>query len=212
MDQKITTENLGLQDSALACGDSLQTPSKCEDLRLLIERLTAAQLDVLKLVALRRTSKEIARELGISPVTVDQRIKRAQAILGAASRSEAARMLIAARGAPDPTAPASYGKTIYDSSGLSESNLTRELDASFGEWNPVNDSDAMSMRQTQAAYSADVAGGANERPWSLVLEDIRRSGKLSHATKTAIIAAITIFTVIVFAMLISLAEGISRII
>lgn len=41
----------------------------------------------------RMTSKEIARELGISPHTVDQRIRFALRILGVRSRSEAALML-----------------------------------------------------------------------------------------------------------------------
>lgn len=208
----MSRDDLGPRDSTPACGSASQTSVVCGELRARIARLTGAQLDVLELVAVRRTSKEIARELGISPVTVDQRIKRTQAILGAASRSDAARMLIAARGAPDQVVSATYDKTIYDSSGLSESDLTRNLEASFGEWNPASGSDAMSMRQTQAAYNAGVVGNINERPLSLVLEDIRRSGNLSHGTKTVIIAAIAIFTVIVFAMLISLAEGISRII
>ena len=52
--------------------------------------LTAKQREVLDLLIEHKTSKEIARELGISPHTVDQRIQFAKEKLGAASRSEVA--------------------------------------------------------------------------------------------------------------------------
>jgi len=52
--------------------------------------LTAKQREVLDLLIEHKTSKEIARLLGISPHTVDQRIFFAKEKLGAASRSEVA--------------------------------------------------------------------------------------------------------------------------
>jgi DNA-binding CsgD family transcriptional regulator len=52
--------------------------------------LTAKQREVLDLLIEHKTSKEIARLLGISPHTVDQRIFFAKEKLGAASRNEAA--------------------------------------------------------------------------------------------------------------------------
>jgi len=52
--------------------------------------LTAKQREVLDLLIEHKTSKEIARELGISPHTVDQRIQFAKEKLGASSRSEVA--------------------------------------------------------------------------------------------------------------------------
>jgi hypothetical protein len=48
----------------------------------------------LLLVAERRTSKEIARHLGISPHTVDQRIRLALKTLGVRDRLEASRLLL----------------------------------------------------------------------------------------------------------------------
>ena len=53
-----------------------------------IARLSAGQLDCLRLVDQLSSSKEIAAELKISPHTVDQRIRQALAILGV----DAARM------------------------------------------------------------------------------------------------------------------------
>jgi len=52
--------------------------------------LTEKQREVLDLLLEHKTSKEIARLLGISPHTVDQRIFFAKEKLGAASRSEVA--------------------------------------------------------------------------------------------------------------------------
>ena len=52
--------------------------------------LTEKQREVLDLLIEHKTSKEIARLLGISPHTVDQRIYFAKEKLGAASRNEAA--------------------------------------------------------------------------------------------------------------------------
>lgn len=59
------------------------------DIRIL-EALTPKQCEVLDLLIQHKTSKEIARELGISPHTVDQRVQFAKEKLGVETRSEAA--------------------------------------------------------------------------------------------------------------------------
>jgi DNA-binding CsgD family transcriptional regulator len=58
-----------------------------------VNRLTPGQLDCLRLVDQHLSSKEIAVELGISPHTVDQRIRQALAILGVERRAQAARIV-----------------------------------------------------------------------------------------------------------------------
>lgn len=58
-----------------------------------IDKLTDGQKQCLRLVGQLKTSKEIARELGISPHTVDQRIKVAIRMLGVEGRADAARLL-----------------------------------------------------------------------------------------------------------------------
>jgi len=58
-----------------------------------VGRLTSGQLDCLRLVDQHHNSKEIAAELGISPHTVDQRIRQALHILGVERRSQAARIV-----------------------------------------------------------------------------------------------------------------------
>jgi DNA-binding CsgD family transcriptional regulator len=60
-----------------------------------IPRLTDGQRDCLRLVYKHMTSKDIARELGVSPHTVDMRLRTAMRVLAVASRIDAARLLIA---------------------------------------------------------------------------------------------------------------------
>lgn len=58
-----------------------------------VARLTDGQLDCLRLVAQHLSSKEIAAELGISPHTVDQRVRQSLHILGVPRRAQAARIV-----------------------------------------------------------------------------------------------------------------------
>jgi DNA-binding CsgD family transcriptional regulator len=64
-----------------------------DDVQKRISRLSAGQLDCLRLVDQHLSSKEIAGELGISPHTVDQRVRGALQILGVERRAHAARMI-----------------------------------------------------------------------------------------------------------------------
>jgi DNA-binding CsgD family transcriptional regulator len=61
-----------------------------------IAQLSEGQIDCLLLVDRHHNSKEIAAKLGISPHTVDQRIRRALEKLGVERRGEAARLVAAA--------------------------------------------------------------------------------------------------------------------
>jgi DNA-binding CsgD family transcriptional regulator len=59
-------------------------------------RLTARQRECLSLAARHWTSKDIARQLDISPKTVDRHVEEAVRKLGAADRAAAVRLLLAA--------------------------------------------------------------------------------------------------------------------
>ena len=82
-----------------------------------VDRLTKGQADCLRLVVQHLSSKEIALHLGISPHTVDQRIRGALQTLGVERRSQAARMLIEGdqrSGGPQPLPlPPSWPATAY---------------------------------------------------------------------------------------------------
>ena len=76
----------GCNQADIMGGSQTSTP----DERLQWERLTDKQIACLDLLLERKTSKEIARHLGISKFTVDQRIRTARSVLGAASRDDTA--------------------------------------------------------------------------------------------------------------------------
>jgi DNA-binding CsgD family transcriptional regulator len=60
-----------------------------------VDKLNEGQRDCLRLVRAQLNSKEIARELGVSPHTVDQRLRTAMRVLNVQSRFEAARKFAA---------------------------------------------------------------------------------------------------------------------
>jgi len=76
-----------------------------------VSRLSQGQIDCLLLVDRHHSSKEIAAKLGISPHTVDQRIRGALEKLGVERRGEAARLVAAALNADDPA----YQRLIHQS-------------------------------------------------------------------------------------------------
>jgi DNA-binding CsgD family transcriptional regulator len=67
-----------------------------------IDQLSAAQVETLRHVFAHHNSKEIARIMGVSPHTVDERLRRAIRTLGVTSRVEAARLVEASHGASTP--------------------------------------------------------------------------------------------------------------
>ncbi|WP_294124140.1 helix-turn-helix transcriptional regulator [Sphingomonas sp.] len=76
-----------------------------------VTRLSHGQIECLLLVDLHHNSKEIAARLGISPHTVDQRIRGALDKLGVERRGEAARLVAAALSPHDPI----YQRLIHQS-------------------------------------------------------------------------------------------------
>ena len=76
-----------------------------------VARLSQGQIECLLLVDRHHNSKEIAARLGISPHTVDQRIRGALEKLGVERRGEAARLVAAEISADDPA----YQRLIHQS-------------------------------------------------------------------------------------------------
>ena len=71
-----------------------ELPAEIEpDIAERVARLSEGQLDCLRLVDQHLSSKEIAVELGISPHTVDQRVRQALHLLGVSRRQQAARIV-----------------------------------------------------------------------------------------------------------------------
>lgn len=173
-----------------------------------LARLNDGQLDVVRLVAQHKSSKEIGRELGISHHTVDQRLKRVQVILGVSGRSEAARLYSAAL-ATAPIAPdKAWGELVYQTPDLPEPGSISDENPSPGEPNRLVDRSAATLQQSQAAYTA---GWQDRRPWYSVLLEASRPNDLTPLARTLCIGAIMLVTVSSLALIIILAEGLSRI-
>lgn len=68
-----------------------------------VKRLSCRQIECLNLASAGRTSKDIARQIGISPSTVDNHIRSAIERLGARNRTDAIRMLL--NGTPPSDSP-----------------------------------------------------------------------------------------------------------
>src|SRR5947209_14475497 len=98
-------------DRALQAPREAPTLANADLIAARVAKLTAGQLDCLRLVDQHLSSKEIAAELHISPHTVDQRIRQALAILGVERRAQAARIVAQHAG----TLPESYQRLIHQS-------------------------------------------------------------------------------------------------
>ena len=82
------------------------------DISALVMALTDGQRDCLRLVYNHMKSKDIARVLGVSPHTVDMRLRTAMRTLGVGSRIEAARLLVHEESSGE-TSPDQYQPLIY---------------------------------------------------------------------------------------------------
>lgn len=76
------------------------------------DSLTQKQHDALRLAALHLTSKQIALQLGVSPVTIDKRIETVRARLGNIPRSDLVRLYVI--WCEETDANSTYDRTIDD--------------------------------------------------------------------------------------------------
>jgi DNA-binding CsgD family transcriptional regulator len=174
-----------------------------------IKQLSDRQMAVLQRVAEHKSSKEIARELDISPHTVDQRVKRIHAILGVGTRSEAARIYLAASGPIETNGL--YQGLIYQSPELPQPCPESDKDPSLDEWNPDSDRVATVLRESQAVFFADAFPSDRPPSWKSVLFAVERENALKPLARTFAILIIILLSLLALSALISLAEGFSRI-
>ena len=91
------------------------------------KKLSEGQRECLRRVLVRKNSKEIAIELGISPHTVDQRLRVAIQMLGVSSRFEAARCLA------EHESGGPYQPTLYQSPSLANVELLPDPNVGGGD-------------------------------------------------------------------------------
>ena len=139
-----------------------------------LSRLTPGQLDCLRLVLRHMTSKDIARTLGISPHTVDMRLRTAMRTLGVTSRIEAARLIAAGEnGEVDVSV---YQPLIYQTPDVAESPAPVTMTA------PVTNTSGPYGQPQNSWSDPDIDPDAGGPPRSA---DGRRYGGRRYATPLA---------------------------
>jgi len=118
-----------------------------------VARLTDGQRDCLRLVLRHMTSKDIARQLDISPHTVDMRLRTAMRTLGVVSRIDAALLLDSTDG--------SYQPLIYQRPELAAAPAAGEVAASVEE---TSDDNAQQHPDTWPRPEAEYSAGGPPRP------------------------------------------------
>lgn len=141
-----------------------------------LKSLTDGQKDCLRLVNEHRTSKEIARELQISPFTVDQRLDAAKAKLGARTRKEAARIFAETE-----------GETIYQRLVYQNGSFPSEMD----EPSKVEPSNRVAQRFKAFSQLMSVPPIGGERHNLSKKEIIRQSIGIAFMGSVAVIIITT---------------------
>jgi len=113
-----------------------------------IAKLTDGQRACLRGVLRHMSSKDIARELGISPHTVDQRLRLAMKTLGAGSRVQAAFMLAKHEGLSE------YQASVYQAPHIATPASERTVDPSEDGWRNDEESLFEAVREQQAPFGA----------------------------------------------------------
>jgi hypothetical protein len=161
------------------------------------------------------TSKEIARRLEVSPHTVDERLKRATAILGASTRFEAARMYLASLDGSDRSLfdwENQHQSLVYQSPGLADQPFQFMFDPSPDTKGRSGDGGTDDLQEPYRPYYGAVDQRASRISlWSAFL-DATWENKLSSSTRVAAIILIAFLAIVGVGSLVSIAEGLSRLV
>jgi Bacterial regulatory proteins, luxR family len=174
------------------------------------------------------SSKEIARTLGVSPHTVDKRLKQAIAVLGVNGRVEAARMLAQSEGDQDQAnligeiSPPAFNFESYDLPAARDQSLVYQSpDLSLfahignsklspGEQNPLVGGSNGMLREGQAPYFSGPATHVRAGFLGLVSVKKVQVNDLSVAARMLAMMGIVSGSILAFAVFISVIEGLSR--
>lgn len=180
-----------------------------------VERLTESQKKCLRLVHAHMTSKQIARELEMSPHTVDAHLKASLKTLGVANRTEAALILARSEGIP------AYQPLAYQPLGMV--NARQSMDFPGHGIDPAKDVDYTKLVQTEGEHTGNIvhdaiadadffksysrenlAGSAQERNKSE-----RRKNRLPIPHRLGLIVLISFLSILSFAAIVSALQSLS---
>jgi len=172
-----------------------------------LAQLSDGQRACLRLVIQHMSSKDIARELNISPHTVDQRLKLAMHSLGARSRVEAAKLL-AAHELSDP-----YQPLIHQSPDIAAPPLPDDASEALGCGEPSHIPAHVGVDQATArsvyGVSSDQPQARNMWPFPLAEGDVNT---LTVTERLGWIVVIAIGSALAFGMILAGLDALSRLI
>ena len=166
-----------------------------------LARLTQAQKEVLRLFHVRKSAKEIGRELSITHWAVNERLRSARRVLGAASSAEAAERLARSEAA------ATYNRVVCDAPPIAESGCRVDASCPDDGAVPPHPEGGTRLREDRAIY--------RHEPFpSLRFPLPRYRGEindLSTATRLKWIGVLAFGIVLAVGALVSIAGGVLRI-
>ncbi len=171
-----------------------------------IGSLSAGEIDCLKAVGEGLASKEIARVLGLSPHTVDARLKSACAKLDTKSRFVAAKIWAESAGA---VAAAASTNLVYEKFDLPDSERLADKGASAGDGVGPDDLEQRD-RQVGGVGSASDDAAAWLEPSHPIATFFGGENRLSIWWRLVIILAIAIGASIAFGVLLNGYAGVSK--
>lgn len=178
----------------------------------LLATLGEGEIACLRLVSEGLGSKAIARRLGLSPHTVDARLKATCRKLGTNSRFVAAKMLADNRLLPiDIVEDSPDTKLVYENVSLPNGPVAADKQASAGEGDGPGDLDH-SMPPKPGAMPVSGSGGAWLEPDHPIAKFFGGENRLSVWQRLLVSLAIAMGSVIAFGVLVNGLVGISRLV
>lgn len=169
-----------------------------------IGRLSEGQKACLRLVRVGFEAKEIARELGLNPHTVIERLRAARRVLGVASSREAARLLAAHEAEPGYNR---HGNTPIGV--VSSVDLDAFSSPSIGHGTATEEAQLHLLREEQAGYSFREQAASSPFPWSVPAGG-RRRNRLTVLQTVGVIVALTFGLAVTALVVVASVEELSR--
>ena len=168
-----------------------------------VKRLTDKQRECLRLVYRHMETKEIARELGLSPDGVTQRIKSAMKTLGVDRRRDAALILAEAEGLD------AYPRQVYQSRDVASAPEPATIPPPTDGARHQSGLEGRGVREEQAVFAAAPPPGSQAFPVPFPFRGNRPSD-LSWLRRLGWIIGIMFVIALMFGMFLAGLESLSR--
>lgn len=191
-----------------------EMPQHTEELHAAAERiarLNAGERACLELVAEGLASKEIARALGVSPHTIDDRLRSASRKLGARNRFQASQIYRSELSSNNQGADRTTSRLRPEDSGIHAPYAARDKDASAGEGDGSDDHERERLRRLVLLGQAK-HGGRRLGIGNLVANFFWGTNRLSAGQRVGIILLIALGFVIGVGTVVNGLTALSRIV